>query len=69
MIAAPQLLHRTSCVRTKRVLARRLLRRTDPMMSNGDIMNSSLTIGGGATYFFNAGHAAQLATSLPGVNR
>ncbi|MEE8105095.1 MAG: hypothetical protein V3T86_06130 [Planctomycetota bacterium] len=45
------------------------LNHTDPMMSNGDIMNSSLTIGGGVTYFFNAGHAAQLATSLPGVNR
>jgi len=45
------------------------LNHTNPITSSGDIMNASLTVGGGVTHFFNAGHQAQLATSLPGINR
>lgn len=45
------------------------LNHTSPSGGSGDIMNASLSVGASVTYFFNAGHWAELLTNLPGPNR
>jgi hypothetical protein len=45
------------------------LNHSSPAGSAGDIMNASLSVGPSVSYTFNAGHWAELLSSLPGPNR